>query len=369
MSLLRLDITDFRNLETIKTDLLPAGFNLFYGKNGSGKTSLLEAVYYLSRGRSFRSAHNGYVIRHSSQKMSVFAHVQTADSRFVPAGIERSRNGETRTRVMGQDGVSATELVRLVPVLLMNSNSFSLLEGPIFRRKYLDWGAFYVTPDFLRTWKQYERVLKQRNAALRERASKKEIETWTAELIKSAEQLDEMRRDFTQQLLPFLWDALAALITIPGLKLDFYPGWDQRLSFAEAITQSMDKDAYAGYTQIGPHRADFKITIGSTQAKDILSRGQQKLVVCAMICAQGAMLQQCIKRKPIYLVDDLPSELDSQSRSSLMTLLAKQEAQVFLTAIEHEDLCDSFASASMKMFHVEHGNVREVMPVSDLDLV
>lgn len=360
MSLLRLDIADFRNLDTVKMDLVPAGFNLFYGKNGSGKTSLLEAIYYLSRGRSFRSSLHNHVIRHTSEKFSVFAHVQAMDSPFIPVGLERSRNGEMRIRMMGQDGASAADLVRLIPVLLMNSNCFNLLEGPVFRRKYLDWGAFYLTQDFLRIWKQYERVLKQRNAALRERASKKELETWTIELAKSAAQLDGLRRDFVRQLLPFLEASLAELITIPGLKLSFYSGWDAKLDFAEAIAQTMEKDISAGYTQIGPHRADFKITIGQTAIKDILSRGQQKLFVCAMIVAQGAMLQQCIKRKPIYLMDDLPSELDSQSRSSLMTLLAKQEAQVFLTAIEYQGLIDSLASASMKMFHVEHGSVSEI---------
>jgi DNA replication and repair protein RecF len=360
MSLIRLDIADFRNLNSVKMDPLIGGFNLFYGKNGSGKTSLLESVYYLSRGRSFRSSSANHIIAHSAEKFSVFAQIQPNNQQTIPIGVERLRNGEMRIRIAGQDSASFTELVELTPTLLMNSSGFNLLDaGPIFRRKYLDWGAFYRTNDFLRIWKQYERSLKQRNAALKIRAPRKELEIWTIELIKSATELDGLRRDFVAQLLPFLQAALDALLIVPSLKLNYYPGWNQSLSAEEAINLAIDKDIYTGYTQIGPHRADFKISINQVPAKDILSRGQQKLFVCAMIVAQGAMLQQCTNRKPIYLMDDLPSELDSHSRSNLLALLSKQEAQVFLTAVEYESLVDSSADVPMKMFHVEHGKVRE----------
>ncbi len=360
MSLIRLDIADFRNLNAVKLDPLASGFNLLYGNNGSGKTSLLEAVYYLSRGRSFRSSSAHHIIGHTAEKFSIFAQIQAENQQSTAVGIERVRNGDLRVRMRGQEGVSFTEVVELIPVLLMNSNCFNLLEaGPIFRRKYLDWGAFYRTNDFLRVWKQYERALKQRNAVLKARAAKKELAIWTSELVKNARQLDELRRDFVKQLLPFLQAALTELIVVPGLELSYYPGWDQGLDYQEAIDGMIDKDIYAGYTQIGPHRADFKMSIHRTPVKDILSRGQQKLFVCAMIVAQGAMLQQCANRKPIYLMDDLPSELDNHSRSNLMALLSKQEAQVFLTAVEYESLVDSDVSVPMKMFHVEHGNVRE----------
>ncbi|MEO8400595.1 MAG: DNA replication/repair protein RecF [Gammaproteobacteria bacterium] len=362
MSLIRLDVADFRNLSAVKIDPIESGFNVFYGDNGSGKTSLLEAIYYLSRGRSFRSTSTSHVINHTAKKLSLFAHIQTASPNPpIPIGIERQRNGDMKIRIAGEDGASFAELVQLMPALLINSNCYNLLDGgPIFRRKYLDWGAFYLTNDFFRIWKQYERALKQRNAALRVQSPKKELQIWTLELVRSASALHELRRDFVQQLLPFLNSALLELISIPGLKMGYQPGWDDSLNFQEEIERSIDKDRYVGYTQLGPHRADFKITINQTPVKDILSRGQQKLFVCAMIVAQGAMLQQCVNRRPIYLIDDLPSELDSLSRTNLMALLSRQEAQVFLTAVEREALADSFARVPVKMFHVEHGETREV---------
>lgn len=361
MSLIRLDISDFRNLSLVRLDPLAAGFNFFYGNNGSGKTSLLEVIYYLSRGRSFRSSVSDHIINRTSDKFSIFAQVQAQNQQAMPVGIERRRNGRARIRIAGEDETSFTELVRLTPALLINSACYSLLDaGPIFRRKYLDWGAFYIKNDFLASWKRYQRALRQRNAALRGRVSKKGVDVWTVELIQSGLSLDKLRREFVEQLLPFLQRALAELLVVmPGLNICYQPGWDENTSYERAMAQSMDKDIYMGHTHFGPHRGDLELTINQTPVKDILSRGQQKLFVCAMIVAQGALLQQCVNRKPIYLIDDLPSELDLISRSNLMMLLSRQEAQVFLTSVERDALSDFACRVPMRMFHVEHGTVTE----------
>ena len=359
MALLRLEITDFRNICLAKMDSIANGFNVFYGCNGSGKTSLLEAIYYLSRGRSFRSSNAVHIINNSAEKFSIFAQIQAESQKLVPAGIERQRDGNTKIRISGQDNNSSTQLLELTPSLLINSNCFNLLDaGPVFRRKYLDWGTFYLTNDFLPAWKMYERALKQRNAALREKRAKKELDIWSAELARCAVLLDTLRRDYIEQLLPFLRLILAELIEIPELRISYYPGWDETLSYQDVMAQTINKDVYAGFTQLGPHRADLRISIKQTPAKDILSRGQQKLFICAMMVAQGAILYERVNRKPIYLIDDLPAELDSKSRSHLMELLAKQNAQVFVTAVEREALIRS-CQIPMKMFHVEHGSVRE----------
>jgi len=361
MSLIRLDITDFRNLGVIKLEPIANGFNFFFGHNGSGKTSLLEAVYYLSRGRSFRSLNAAHIVRNSAEKFSIFAQVQTQHVSLTKSvGIERKRRGEARVRVDGADIPTVSELVEITPTLLINSNCHNLLDsGPVFRRKYLDWGSFYANKDFLPIWKTYQRALRQRNAVLRKRLSKKEVDLWTGELIQSGLLLDQLRREFVQQLLSFLTSLIGELLTLPGLSISYFPGWDEACSYQDALFHSFDKDWAFGYTQLGPHRADFKVIINGSPAKDILSRGQQKLFVCAMMVAQGALLQRCVNRKPIYLIDDLPSELDVVSRAKLMALLSRQEAQVFLTAVDREALVDTFGDAPLKMFHVEHGNAVE----------
>lgn len=358
MGLIHLDILGFRNLINVNLKPTPCGFNFIYGKNGSGKTSLLEAIHYLSLGRSFRSTITERIIHHSASKMAIFAHMRTHSEQFIPVGIERGCKGEAKIRVNGKDVHSIAELVNLVPVQLINSMCHNLLDaGPAFRRKYLDWCAFYLNNDFLRLWRQFERALKQRNAALRHRLSRKELDVWTLELIEHGLQLDQLRREAVEQLIPLIEQALVKLLMTPNLKMHYQPGWDSTHSYQDALLRSIDRDFQMGHTQIGPHKADLKIVINGAPAKDILSRGQQKLFVCAMITARGTLLKSRVNQRPIYLIDDLPSELDATSRANLIALLSQQEAQVFVTAIERESGDEILTHCPKKLFHVEHGNV------------
>lgn len=358
MPLIQLNISQLRNLVTVSLQPIPTGFNCFYGDNGSGKTSLLEAIYYLSLGKSFRSTHNERVIHHSHTKLGIFAQILSDNGQLgVPLGLERDQTGSMHLRINGKDVQSITEFAHLLPVQLIDSHCHSLLDsGPVFRRKYLDWGIFYSNKDFLRTWRQYQRAIKQRNAALRGQISFKELEGWTNEVAQTGLQLDQVRRQYLNELMPFLEQFIHTLLVLPHLKMHYYSGWDTTKDYSQILQQNRDKDFQLGYTQYGPHKADFKILINGIPARDILSRGQQKMFVCAMMLARGALLQSYI-RKPIYLVDDLPSELDITSRSRLLDLLSRQEAQIFVTATDKNGFK---TNEPMKLFHVEHGSVREL---------
>ncbi len=360
MSLTRLDINEFRNLTSVKLNLLPAGINLFYGSNGSGKTSLIESVYYLINGRSFRTATAQNLINTNAVAFSLFAHISNRYTQTsVPIGVAKNRTGKIKLRVAGEDRQSFTILAQATPVLLLHAGAHQLLDaGPAFRRKYLDWGAFYQATSFLQIWKQYARALRQRNVLLRQRKGGKELASWTAELVKSGMVLDSARRAFVAQLLPHLSEALLALLALPDVTLDYYPGWDAENSLQQALEQALAKDMQLGATSVGPHRADFNIKINQIAARERLSRGQQKLFFCAMLVAQGALLQQQYKQ-PIYLVDDLSAELDSTSQLKLLALLVKQQAQIFLTAIDTTQLAKAIPdSVAMQMFHVEHGVIK-----------
>lgn len=361
MAFTRLDVANFRNLISTKLEPVVKGINFFYGLNGSGKTSLLEAIYYLSTGRSFRSLKIDRIVNNKSDSFSIFAQILAQSNQKIPIGIEREITGDVKMRIAGKDAHSISELASLTPVLLVNSNCYHYLDsGPIFRRKYLDWGVFYFSNDFMRVWKQYQRALKQRNAALRSHAPKKELEIWTKELADNAQLMDQFRNEYCQRLLPILIDTIADLLTLQNLEISYQRGWNENQTYQQVLENSIDRDMQLGYTQMGPHRADLRIIIKGIPAKDILSRGQQKLFVCAMILAQGALLNCCSNKRPIYLIDDLPSELDVLSRSKLMAVLSKQEAQVFITAVEREVIESYLVQPIAKMFHVEHGNINEM---------
>ncbi len=357
MALNQLILTHFRNLVSAELELIPDGFNLIHGDNGGGKTSLLEAVHFLSLGRSFRCSLIDRMVNNDAEKFSIFSQLRAEDNQLIPVGIERERGNASKIRIAGSDQKTIAELARLLPVCLINSQSYNLLEGPIFRRKYLDWGVFYLQNDFVKAWQRFNRVIQQRNSALRNRLSKTEVEIWTPELIESAILMDKAREYTIQQLIPIISELLGLLLNLEApIEIEYQRGWNPNVDYATVLEHAYLKDRQLGYTQFGPHKADLKISINQRSAKDFLSRGQQKLLVCGMIVAQGMLLWTLNQTPPIFLIDDLASELDSQSLSRIIGLLIRQKAQVFVTAI-FPKVWDGFLDCATKLFHVEHGRV------------
>ncbi len=362
MAIASLRIEDFRNLTKVELAPCQNGMNVICGKNGSGKTSLLEAIHYLGVGRSFRSSVSNRLIRYETNKFSIFSQLVNSIERVISAGIERDISGSTRLRIDKKDVSSVAELAFFLPIRVINSHSHNLFEsGPIFRRKYLDWGLFYHSEAFLPIWQHFERALKQRNIVLRDKRPKNELDVWTQEMLKYANEMDKLRCEYIDQLFPFIQKLTNSLLKQVNLQIKYQRGWDKKLELAQVLSSNHLEEYRAGYSLFGPHRADLDVSIDGVQIKHILSRGQQKLLICAMILAQGMLLKQADKRL-IYLVDDLPSELDVESREKLVSSLVEQESQVFVTAIEQEAICNlisSHSDISMKVFHVEHGNVLE----------
>lgn len=359
ISLLR--INQFRNVMEAQLSPVRHGLNIICGNNGSGKTSLLEAIYYIGHGKSFRSSLASRLINHQSSKFSLYTQIVTSLERQVPIGVERDESGATKYRVDDQDAVGMAEIATYLPIRMINTQSHQLLEGgPIFRRKFLDWGLFYQSTEFMSVWRHYERALKQRNALLRERRSRQELAIWTNELVKYGEALDRLRKDYLSQFVPLAQHYSSLLLAQSTLVIEYQSGWHTGETFEQALHRSIEDDYRAGFTQAGPHRADFDMVSDGFNLKHVLSRGQQKLLICAMILAQGMMLVSQDNQGLIYLVDDLPSELDLLSRQKLVSLLAMQASQIFITAIEKESICDLVSNKSdvqMRVFHVEHGKV------------
>ncbi len=364
MTIYSLRVGQFRNLQTAQIAPVARGLNVISGNNGSGKTSVLEAIYFLGHGKSFRSSLANRLINHDADKFSIFGQVLSELERQVSVGVERERSGSSRLRVDEQEAQSLAEIANYLPIRLIDAQSHELIEGgPAFRRKYLDWGLFYQFPEFMAAWRQYERVLKQRNSILREKRSRHELDAWTNELIKYGLELHQLRTSYVASLLPHLRHFSQNLLGISQLDIVYQAGWEVGQEFATTLQESIFDDYRIGHTQRGPHRADFDLISEGLTLRHILSRGQQKLLICAMILAQGKLLADKGKTGLIYLVDDLPSELDLQSKQKLVSLLTTQNSQIFITAIEKEAICDLVSDKTMvqiKVFHVEHGKIVEV---------
>lgn len=362
MSISRLEIAHLRNLQSVS--LLPhPRLNLLTGLNGSGKSSVLEALHLLGLGRSFRSGRARRLVNDEFPQCTVFAGFADEGQ----AGIERGANGDTALRLDGRSQITMAELAHKLPLLLLDPESMDLLdEGSKPRRAQLDWGVFHVEHRFYPAWLRYQRALKQRNSLLRSGSmGRLESAPWDKELAESASQLHQLRNDYLQRWQP-LWQArIQGFLPELELVLEYSPGWDVERSLAEVLAESWERDLDRGHTQAGPHRADLRVKLGTAPADEILSRGQKKLVVCALKLSQVSLLREYGKNC-VLLVDDLASELDGLARQRLIDYLAASEAQVFITAIEPEAVIPALQRTGLiqgqgyKLFHVEHGNVRDV---------
>jgi len=361
-------LKNFRNLADQKVSFSPF-INIVNGKNGSGKSSLLESLYYLSVGKSFRSAKLDAIVQHNTSAFTLFSLSASSTSNSSSAsnqyrvGIERAKNTNALIKVNGDFIRSATQLANISPTLLVEPETFELLDGgPNNRRRYMDWGVFHVEHNFSRAWKHYTKSLKQRNTLLRRgRIDRTEIAPWDAQMIKSSKWIDEYRCEYISSLVPVINEVLSMLNQSMNIDISYYRGWDKKTDYATVLGNAFDRDCRSGYSHQGPHRADIRIKTGGRYADEVLSRGQKKILIFAMILAQGKILKDRLNRKSIYLIDDISAELDSDHRKNLCAYLESLETQVILTVVDTVSILPYFSEGIEKrMFHVEHGKVSQV---------
>jgi len=282
MSLAELRIENLRCIESASLAFAPE-LNLIAGENGAGKTSILEAIFLLGRGRSFRTRSTERLIRYHQPRLVVFG--RTDGSPPKQAGIEISADGGARARINGEPAQSLLELSGVLPVQAIDPEIHKLVDqGPDRRRRWLDWLVFHVEPTFGSNWARYNRALKQRNAALRTSAS--EVGVWDSELIRAGEEMTEARRRTFDRLSPRL---LSTFERFGGLDVvaTFASGWAADTSLAESLALHAERDRARGMTTSGPHRADVMLRRQHRVARETLSRGQQKLTAVAMIVSGG----------------------------------------------------------------------------------
>ncbi len=360
MPLKRLAVNSLRNLDAVDIHLSDR-INLFYGQNGSGKTSVLEAVSVLGLGRSFRSHKLKPLICNEKDSFTVFGGL-SENGMDCPIGVKRSRSGDSLFKVDGQVVSTASALAERLPVQVINSQTFLLLEGsPKQRRQFIDWLVFHVEPEFLSAWKGLQRCLKHRNSLLRrDRIPAAEFAPWDKELCLLAEKIDHLRSKRFAQFQEVFETLVSEFVELDELKLKYTRGWDKDMPLLTVLQEGLERDNRQGYTFAGPHRADLKISVKGGLAADILSRGQQKLLVCALRIAQGYVFSQQTGRSCLYLIDDLPAELDGNFQAIMARWLNKIDCQVLITGVDRGTLTsiwDDFPELERKVFHVKHGRV------------
>lgn len=362
MLITRLQLQSFRRFAEVELRPQP-GFNLITGDNGSGKTSLLEALHLLAHGRSFRGRVRDGLVRHGDPSLSVYAEWQAANASPHRAGLRHS-GSDWDARLDGASVGHLGELCEALAVVSFEPGSHALIDGPSEgRRRYLDWGLFHVERaerggDFLLLWRRHARALKQRNSLLRQRRADPQLEAWEHELAQAGEALTAQREAHVARLQPHLEAMLAALLPGAGSgQLILNPGWRrQELSLADALLLARDRDLVQGHTSVGPHRADLRLELRDLPGRDGLSRGQAKLAALVLLLGQAAYLAGQDGHWPVLQLDDLASELDRHHQQRVLQALHASGAQVFVTGTEPPPVLQQL-SLPITTFHVEHGAV------------
>jgi len=357
MTLERLTVEDFRCIAKAELEA-DQSCNLIIGENASGKTSLLEAMFFLGRGRSFRSVKNEGLIRRGQALCRVTGAVGL-EHRAMTVGLEQSRDG-IKARAGGRDVKSLAELATLLPVQAIDPEVHRTVEGgPQERRRYLDWGVFHVEPGFVEAWRRYQRALRQRNAALRAGMDERSVRAWDGELVTSGVAVAHRRERYIEILRPYVQATGARLLGEP-VELRLHAGWRDGMSLEEALATSWSRDRERTQTLVGPHRADLSIRMGGEQARGRVSRGQQKLVAAALLLGQLQCDAEQGARVAALLVDDPAAELDGANLERLLELVLELPAQLFVTALDGT-LPALRALNSGRRFHVERGELTRLV--------
>ena len=352
----KLRVQDFRRFQV--QQLLPApGFNLIMGDNGSGKSSLLEAMHLMAHGRSFRGRVRDGLIRQGESALEVFVEWEQAHHQHR-AGL-RHTGASWEARLDGANVSHLGELCAALAVVSFEPGSHILIQGSSeARRRYLDWGLFHVEPDFLPQWRRYARALKQRNALLRSQHAASQLDAWEHEMAQCGERLSGYRSAYIGRLQPHLDRVVAALFPSAGpVGLGLQAGWkSQELALIDALLISRERDQGQGHSTIGPHRADLRLSFEHFPGRESLSRGQAKLAALSLLLAQAAQLADQEGCWPVLQLDDLASELDRHHQQRVLHYLHDCGAQVFVTGTEApRGLAD--LSIDVSTFHVEHGAI------------
>jgi len=354
MYLSKIQINNVRNIELI--GITPSEkLNIIVGPNGSGKTSVLESLYLLSRARSFRTHNIKKVVSFDKSDLTVFAELQGSS---LPNKIAiKKKHGDTLIRINGQTEKKSSELSRYLQTHLIRPESQSLLEnGSSVRRSFIDWGVFHVKHDFLNISKKHNQLLKQRNKLLKT----KQLDTlpvWNNKFAEYGTMVSIERQEYVSRFERELRVIARELIGDIELRVDFIKGWDKDLSLEAALDKAESRDTYYGYSTVGSHKSDIKVRVNGKLAQDFLSRGQMKLMVIAMYLAQIKLMSAMVEKSSCVLIDDLAAELDELSFKKVMLFLNELAVQVFITTTNKQLFLEYIETDESKVFHVKHGRI------------
>lgn len=329
------------------------GISWLVGGNGAGKTTILEAAHILSHGRSFRAGGRLAPTRRGAHEFLIHAEISHDQGRRQRLGLTRGQD-HWEARIDGLPLSSLGPLFAACPVVFFGPESQALVAGPADeRRSFLDWSVFHVEHGSLDAWRKWRRALRQRNALLRGDAVPFEFEAWEHDLADLAARIHASRARCLATLTPYLVEEANWLVPELGEpRMEYRAGWDEQLGLARQLAEQREQDRERGFTQRGPHRADWWLHFPRIARREHLSRGQAKAIALVCALAQTRWLKDQIGEYPLLCLDDLCSELDAAHGAKVVAWLHARPVQAWLTST-----ADPPPGERTCMFHVEHATV------------
>ena len=324
----RVHLINFRPFSDIVFNLEET--TLITGRNGSGKTSILEAIHVLLKSRSFRtSSINSLITR---EKENFILSAKLGEDLLVFE--KKRRNQATNNGYKTED-----YKYKNFPILINNFSLAFLESDKELRRKILDYFMFHVKHDYADNLKKFKKTLFSRNMALKKN-NEEEINIWTKLLVEHAEKITNDREEIFNKVIEnvpkfFLnlpldkkWKRI-----IDEMSLDFYKGWEKG-ELIEALRKNFQEDMKRGYTKFGPQRFDLEVNISKDKAGNVLSRGEQKLLILLIFLCFGEFTAHNTCRRVYYLIDDATAEFDEKNLYLALKSLEKVKGQKIISSIK-----------------------------------
>ena len=329
--------------------------NIFYGSNGAGKTSILESIYFLSSGKSFRKGNFKHLINFNSDSLTVYAEcLNNHETNTHTFAVNKNSKGNWKAKHNNSKIKSQSIITNLLPTVAIDPEVYRLVDfGPLYRRNYLDWLVFHVKHDYLILWKKVYKCVKQLNTLYKYKGSSSEIEIWENNFLLFSNELNNIRENVFNQIKPKILElSLYMQEEINDLSIDFKQGWSSDSTLDKQLKLDRSKNFKYGQLQHGPQKMDIKISTGKYQASQTLSRGQKKILSITFYMAFIDLLLETTNKSPILCLDDFDAEIDKNKLLKAARFFNEKKTQVFITSVQKEKISQVFPNAGM--FHVEH---------------
>ena len=327
MYLNQLHLLNFRSFEDSFFDLKDT--NLVYGENGCGKTSFLEAIHFSLKAKSFRTSSVNSMINKNYDFFRISTKVNS-DKKIIEKRIGK---------VLIKDNYETFKKYDVLPLLLNNFSLRFLEQNKEIRREFIDYFLFHVKHDYLEKLKKFKKILFSRNIALKEK-DVEQISVWTKLLIEISNEINISRKEIVTEVLEDLEENILGKVgdnkwseILSTLEISFFSGWEGE-SLEKRLREEYEEDLAKGFTKSGAHKFDLEINVLGEKSGNILSRGEQKLLILLVFLSFGEFFSNLENKNLIYLIDDLASELDQKNLNLAMQFLNISKGQKIITSVK-----------------------------------